>query len=166
MWPFFVSLVFLYVTEKSFLHGHIITLKDSLPELYVLSLVLSLLKGKTNAIVTGVVLVIMVLLTTIEVFLMNHFKLNFMSDVICLMMESNTSETSQFLDVFVMQWGTLKYVAVLVLGIAMYALLARFKDLIELTFIMSYFFTRSGFLATNAFHDFAPPPLGMGLMLS
>lgn len=41
MWPFFVSLVFLYVTEKSFLHGHIITLKDSLPELYVLSLVLT-----------------------------------------------------------------------------------------------------------------------------
>lgn len=129
MWPFFVSLLFLYVAVKLLLQGYIITFKDSLPELYVISLLLSLLNGKTRTIVTGAVLLIIALLTTVEVFLMNHFKLNFMGDVIRLMMESNTSETSQFLDVFVMRWGTLKYIAVLFVSVILYFVLNRYKEL-------------------------------------
>lgn len=129
MWPFFVSLLFLYVAVKLFLHGSIITLKDSLPELYVVSLLLSLLRGKARNVVTAIALVVMALLTSIEVFLMANFKLSLMGDVIRLVMESNPSETSQFLDVFVMQWSTLAHAAIFATSIALYFVLNRFKDI-------------------------------------
>lgn len=126
MWPFVVSLLFLYVMVKLFLQGgYVITLKDSLPELYVVSLLLSLLKGRVRKVCSAIAFAVMSTLAIIEVFLTAHFKLNLMGDVIRLMMETNASESSQFLDVFVLQCDTLKYVCLYAASTIMYCVSSR-----------------------------------------
>lgn len=126
-WPFIVSMLTLYLAAKSFLDGGIITLKDAFPELYVIALLLSFLRGKARTIASLATSVVMGILALVEVFLMSHFNLNLMGDVVRLMMESSPSETSQFLDTFVLQVSNLKYIAVFIVFISLAVALCWLK---------------------------------------
>ena len=126
-WPFIVSMLTLYLAAKSFLDGGIITLKDAFPELYVIALLLSFLRGKARTIASLATSVVMGILSLVEVFLMSHFNLNLMGDVVRLMMESSPSETSQFLDTFVLQVSNLKYIAVFLVFISLAVALCWLK---------------------------------------
>lgn len=112
MWPMVVTMVVYYVLAKALLHAHIILLKGALPELYVIALALSILKGRWRTTVTAVTMTLMTALTAIEVFINTHFGLTLASEVFQLMLESSTSETSQFLTSFVLQWSTLPHLII------------------------------------------------------
>lgn len=131
-WPFFVSMLALYVAVKLLVNGGTVLLKDAMPELYVIAMLLSFLCGKARTIVSLATLVVMGTLAIIEAFLMTQFNLDFMGEVFRLMLESSPSETSQFLDTFVFQMHNIKFVVLLscfiILALALHAVKARWGD--------------------------------------
>lgn len=96
-------------------------------EFYVIALVLSYLKGKWQSAISTIVFVLLALLVTVEVFLLDHFRLNFMGDTLNLLFETTTTEATQFLDTFVYQWTTLKFLISFTLAIVAFIALNHVK---------------------------------------
>jgi len=130
MWPMVAAMLVLLVRCKLISH-QAIDITDSLAELYVLMLVLSLLRGRWLTAVSSVILSAYALLVVIETFLISHFKLSLADDVFQLMLGSSTTETSQFLDTFVFTSSTHQYVSLLITCIIVALCLYRYKDRID-----------------------------------
>lgn len=127
MWPMVVTMIVYYALERLLLHGNVIVLKGALPELYVMALLLSLLRGKWRTVITAIAMVAVTLLTSIEVFINTRFGLTLASEIFQLMLESSAGETSQFMSQFVMQWSTLPHIAVPLICAAEALMLRRYS---------------------------------------
>ena len=76
MWAFTLSVMAVYVALKWGLEGKILQLKFVIPELFTLSLLLSLVKkDKWRTALEWVFIILLGFLSTVEVWLSNHFNL-------------------------------------------------------------------------------------------
>lgn len=97
MWAFTLSVMAVYVALKWGLEGKILQLKFVIPELFTLSLLLSLVKkDKWRTALEWVFIILLGLLSTVEVWLSNHFNLPLSCQAIQLLMETNPRESSEF----------------------------------------------------------------------
>lgn len=121
MWAFTLSVMAVYLSLKYGLGGKILQLKYVVPELYALALLISLTKGKWRTALEWNFIAIIGVLSTVEVYITNHFKLELSCQVIQLLMETSTQEASSFASAFLLTADTLKYAITLLLGIVMAA---------------------------------------------
>lgn len=121
MWAFTLSVMAVYLSLKYGLGGKILQLKYVVPELYALALLISLTKGKWRTALEWGFITIIGVLSTVEVYIANHFKLELSCQVIQLLTETNAQEASSFARAFLLTADTLKYAITLLLGIAMAA---------------------------------------------
>ena len=99
-------------------------MKYMIPELFTLSLLLSLVeKDKWRTALEWVFIILLGLLSTVEVWLSNHFNLPLSYQAIQLLMETNPRESSEFFHGFVLQSYTLRYLIAFLLGLAVAAVL-------------------------------------------
>lgn len=169
MWAFTVSLLVVYLSLKYSLDGRGIQLKYVVPELFTLSLLLSLLKGKWRTGLEWFFIVFLGILSAVEVFLMNHFKLELSCQAVQLLLETNSREASEFCSSFVFTTEALKYFGVLSLGLAISGALywVRAKGFLEpfvckikqwprcvvaaemgiILFVAAFYFMRTGWMA-------------------
>ena len=104
MWAFTLSVMAVYIPLKYGLGGVILQMKFMIPELFTLSLLLSLVeKDKWRAALEWVFIILLGLLSTVEVWLSNHFNLPLSYQAIQLLMETNPRESSEFFHGFVLQ---------------------------------------------------------------
>ena len=76
MWAFTLSVMAVYIPLKYGLGGVILQMKYMIPELFTLSLLLSLVeKDKWRTALEWVFIILLGLLSTVEVWLSNHFNL-------------------------------------------------------------------------------------------
>lgn len=124
MWAFTLSVMAVYVALKYGLGGVILQMKYMIPELFTLSLLLSLVeKDKWRTALEWVFIILLGLLSTVEVWLSNHFNLPLSYQAIQLLMETNPRESSEFFHGFVLQSYTLRYLITFLLGLAVAAVL-------------------------------------------
>ena len=130
MWAFTLSVMAVYVALKYGLGGVILQMKYMIPELFTLSLLLSLVeKDKWRTALEWVFIILLGLLSTVEVWLSNHFNLPLSYQAIQLLMETNPRESSEFFHGFVLQSYTLRYLIAFLLGLTAAVLyLIRAKD--------------------------------------
>lgn len=124
MWAFTLSVMAVYIPLKYGLGGVILQMKYMIPELFTLSLLLSLVeKDKWRTALEWVFIILLGLLSTVEVWLSNHFNLPLSYQAIQLLMETNPRESSEFFHGFVLQSYTLRYLIAFLLGLAVAAVL-------------------------------------------
>lgn len=132
MWHFMGALLLLCVCFN-IAHVSQFSIKYSLSEFYAIALVLSFLKGKWRTALTAIVFILLAMIVTIEAFLHYHFNLNFMCDALNLLFETTPTEASQFLDTFVYQWATLKFLIAFVASIVAFVVLNRIRARLNYT---------------------------------
>ena len=116
MWAFTLSVMAVYLLLKYRLGGVIIQLKYVIPELYSISLLLSLAKGRWQKTLEWAAIVLLCLLSTIEVWISQKFNLPLSYQAIQLVMETNVRESSDFISSFVFRAESTKYLGILIFG--------------------------------------------------
>ncbi|MDO4511414.1 MAG: phosphoethanolamine transferase [Bacteroidales bacterium] len=123
MWAFTLGMLMVYLCLKYGVGGDALQLKYVVPELLTLALALSLLKGRWRTAAEWIVIVGIGLLSAVELWLHNHFRLTLSCQALQLLMETNSREASEFASQFVYTASTLKYALMLALGYAIAAML-------------------------------------------
>lgn len=116
MWTFTLSVMAVYLILKYRLGGTIIQLKYVIPELYTISLLLSLTKGKWQTGLEWAFITLLCTLATVEVWLFNKFNLPLSYQAIQLVMETNARESSDFISTFVLKAENAKYLGAIIFG--------------------------------------------------
>ncbi len=127
MWAFTLSVIAVVLSLKYGLNGKVLELKYIIPELFTLALLLSFIKGKWRTVAEWGFILLLGTLSMVEVYLANHFKIEFSCQSVQLLMETNKREASEFFSTYVAHADALKYAGALLFGLAMAAAIYLFK---------------------------------------